>query len=75
MLNKKQTDILENFDELEYKHMGDIVQYNPITCAHYYNQWEPYLIKRSHYLGAFQVIVTNLTCRSFCSSSNTNIFK
>jgi hypothetical protein len=37
MLNKKYMDILENFDELEYKHMGDLVQSNLATCAHYYN--------------------------------------
>jgi len=39
MLNKKYMDILENFDELEYKYMGDLVQYNPITCACYYNHY------------------------------------
>jgi hypothetical protein len=37
MLNKKYMDILGNFDELEYKHMGDLVQPNLATCAHYYN--------------------------------------
>jgi hypothetical protein len=39
MLNKKYMDILENFDELEYKHMGDLVQYNLITYACYYNHY------------------------------------
>jgi hypothetical protein len=37
MLNKKYIDILENFDELESKHMGNLVQFDPITCAIYYD--------------------------------------
>jgi hypothetical protein len=37
MLNKKYIDIPKNFDELEYKHMGDLVQFDLATCAHYYD--------------------------------------
>ncbi len=37
MLNKKYIDIPKNFDELEYKHMGDLVQFDLVTCAHYYD--------------------------------------
>jgi hypothetical protein len=32
-------DIPKNFDELEYKHMGDIVQSTHVTCARYYNHY------------------------------------
>jgi hypothetical protein len=39
MLNNKYMDIPEIFDELEYKHMGNLVQYNLVTCAHYYNHY------------------------------------
>ncbi len=37
MLNKKYIDILGNFDELEFKYMQDLVQYDLVTCTHYYD--------------------------------------
>jgi hypothetical protein len=37
MLNKKYIYIPKNFDKLEFKHMGDLVQYDLATCAHYYD--------------------------------------
>ncbi len=37
MLNKKYMDTPKNFDELEYKHMVDLVQSNLVTFTCYYN--------------------------------------
>jgi hypothetical protein len=37
ILNKKYMNIIENFDELEFKHMGDLVQSNLVTYVSYYN--------------------------------------
>jgi hypothetical protein len=37
MLNKNHMEILENFDELEFKHFADLVRSNLVTCACYYD--------------------------------------
>ncbi len=36
-LNNNHMEILENFDELEFKHFADLVRSDPITCARYYD--------------------------------------
>jgi hypothetical protein len=49
MLNKKYIDIPKNFDKLEFKHMGDLVQYDLVTCTHYYD----------HHMAIFRNLLKN----------------
>ncbi len=37
MMNMNHTEILKNFNELESKHFTDLVKYDLVRCAHYYN--------------------------------------
>jgi hypothetical protein len=37
MLNKNHMEIPKTFDEFDSKHFANIVKFDPVTCAHYYD--------------------------------------
>ncbi len=47
-LNKNHVEIPKKINEFEFKFFVDLIKFDPITCAHYYNHQMPAFRKGIH---------------------------